>query len=401
MECHVSLEDTKIPDCRNGLGLISSLPVVSESVQFLTIDKHDPDTNQRIVLHVALQMNPKTVLNLVLIHLSYQRQQQCKNMAEILRFITDRRLRNVVIAGDFNTYSDFDWPIKLALGVVEKGTNPCLPHTRKYDLSNAGNFKDAWLEGKSSGNGFTFSNMPTPGFESRPDRILVSSHFQIESISLIGNGSRYKDVYKSSIHWLRFTSVFQSSFLSYQDVDGYPCLHDCGPHGSCICGVCRSGGNKDSCSLKDCDICSKELFQRLILNFVLFSVIFIHLFYSLVVILVVGAGSYSESLFSILGCNCCLCNPRLCLTTIKLHSRRYRLMRVCQVWPVFRLPPYLQLFLSFGSLILFMTYVRSWLHPVLDLTYAAMDEEFFPSDHLMFTAEITWKRIYHGSFDAD
>ena len=234
-----------------------------------------------------------------------------------------------------------------------------------------------------------FPLQPTPGFESRPDRILVSSHFQIESISLIGNGSRYKDVYKSSIHWLRFTSVIQSSFLSYQDVDGYPCLHDCGPHGSCICGVCRSGGNKNSCSLKDCDICSKELFQRLILNFILFSIIFIHLFYSLVVILVVGAGSYSESLFSILGCNCCLCNPRLCLTTIKLHSRRYRLMRVCQFWPVFRLPPYLQLFLSFGSLILFMTYVRSWLHPVLDLTYATMDEEFFPSDHLMFTAEIT------------
>ena len=72
----------------SGLGLISSLPVVSESVQFLTIHKHDPDTNQRIVLHVALQINPKTVLNLVLIHLSYQRQQQCKNMAEILRFIT-------------------------------------------------------------------------------------------------------------------------------------------------------------------------------------------------------------------------------------------------------------------------------------------------------------------------
>ena len=42
---------------------------------------------------------------------------------------------------------------------MEKGTNPCLPHTRKYDLSNAGNFKDAWLEGKSTGNGFTFSNM--------------------------------------------------------------------------------------------------------------------------------------------------------------------------------------------------------------------------------------------------
>ena len=67
--------------------MISSLPVVSRSVQFLNIHKNDPDTNRRIVLHVAIQMNPKTVLNIVLVHLSYQRLQQCKNMAEILAFI--------------------------------------------------------------------------------------------------------------------------------------------------------------------------------------------------------------------------------------------------------------------------------------------------------------------------
>ena len=56
-------------------------------MQFLNIHRHDPDSNRRIVLHVAIQMNPKTVLNLVLVHLSYQRPQQCKNMAEILGFI--------------------------------------------------------------------------------------------------------------------------------------------------------------------------------------------------------------------------------------------------------------------------------------------------------------------------
>ena len=56
-------------------------------MQFLNLSKHDPDTNRRIVLHVAIQMNPKTVMNIVLVHLSYQRPQQCKNMAEILAFI--------------------------------------------------------------------------------------------------------------------------------------------------------------------------------------------------------------------------------------------------------------------------------------------------------------------------
>lgn len=203
-----------------------------------------------------------------------------------------------------------------------------------------------------------------------------------------GNGSRYRDSYRPSIHWQRFTAILQSSFLSYQGVDGYPCYYDCGPRGSCICGVCRSGGNKDSCSLKACDVCTEELFKRVILNSVLFFIIVIHLFYSVISILVIGAGFYSESVFSILGCNCCLCNPKLCLATVKLHTRRYRLLKMCQIWPIFRLPPYLQLFISSVALIFFITYVRSWLDPVLEVTYAVMDEEFYPSDHLMLTVEI-------------
>ena len=210
----------------------------------------------------------------------------------------------------------------------------------------------------------------------------------MKSVSLLGNGSRYKDLYRPSIHWSRFTSIIHSSYLSYYGVDGYPCLHDCGPRGSCICGVCRTGGNKDTCTLKDCDICSGALFKTLVFKSILLGIIVFHLFYACILILVVGAGSYSESVFSILGCNCCLCNPKLCMRTVKVYSRRHSFLKVCQVWPVFRLPPYTQLFLSVLSFILFLTYMRSWLHEVIDLTYATMEEEFFPSDHLMLTAEI-------------
>ena len=208
-------------------------------------------------------------------------------------------------------------------------------------------------------------------------------------VFLTGNGSRYRDVYKPSIHWLRFSTILQSSVLSYQGIDGYSCFHDCGPHGSCICGVCKSGGNQNTCNLKDCDLCNEELFKRLFLHFVLFLIILLHLFYSLVIILVVGAGSYSETMFSILGCNCCLMNPKLCISTVRIHTRRYRLMKLCQIWPLFKLPPCIQFVVSFVSFILFIAYVKSWLHPVLELTYAALDEEFYPSDHLMLTAEIS------------
>ena len=61
---------------------------MNKSTQFLSAHKQDVDNNQRIVLHTAIQVNIKMVLNIVLIHLSYQRQQQCRNMAEILKFIT-------------------------------------------------------------------------------------------------------------------------------------------------------------------------------------------------------------------------------------------------------------------------------------------------------------------------
>ena len=65
----------------------------------------------------------------------------------------------MVIAGDFNTYQDYEWPVKLALEDSDKGHNPCLAHATRYDLTYASRFKDAWMEGANDGNGLTFSNM--------------------------------------------------------------------------------------------------------------------------------------------------------------------------------------------------------------------------------------------------
>ena len=64
----------------------------------------------------------------------------------------------MVIAGDFNIYKDYEWPVQLALENSDKGHNPCLAHATRYDLTYASRFKDAWLE-VSKDDGFTFSNM--------------------------------------------------------------------------------------------------------------------------------------------------------------------------------------------------------------------------------------------------
>ena len=65
----------------------------------------------------------------------------------------------MVIAGDLNTYPDFEWPVKLALEDSGKEHNPCLTYATRYDLTYASRFKDAWIEGAKDGNGLTFSNM--------------------------------------------------------------------------------------------------------------------------------------------------------------------------------------------------------------------------------------------------
>lgn len=97
----------------------------------------------------------------------------------------------------------------------------------------------------ASANGFTFSNMPYPGMQSRPDRIYLSQqstsvatgaavngvepNWKVLDFNLFGNGSDYLKRYKSNILWHRFWLAVDNSV---------ECPYDCGPHGKCQCGIC-------------------------------------------------------------------------------------------------------------------------------------------------------------------
>lgn len=70
----------------------------------------------------------------------------------------ERRLQNIVILGDFNTYIDYNWPVQIFLDGKVTKDNPCWKAGGSIDLSGL-QFKDAWLVTHQDESGFTFSNM--------------------------------------------------------------------------------------------------------------------------------------------------------------------------------------------------------------------------------------------------
>lgn len=375
-----------------GIGVLSRLPILSHSSHFLMPNARDPDKNRRVLLHVVIKDNSGKLWNVLAVHLSYYRQQQCRNIAEIVNYIQKRQLQNVILLGDFNTYNDYEGPIEILEGAVEK-TNDCwkelsvplLFHTYQQ-------LSDVWKLSRSVKPGFTFSNMPSPGFISRPDRIFVSSGLTAENLKIVGAGSRYKSRYSLNIFWERFQTIVQTSDLSQQGVKGYPCLQDCGPHGSCICGVCAAIGNEKDCLLPNCDICKQSLSFEVNIFVILVAVVAFHLFFGVLQIFIVAAASYTKvsgKLNSALGLQCCLLNPQLWGSSMREHQRKFKILRICRSWPLFNLPPYIQVLIAFIALYLVYASFNVVFAQVIELTYNALNEEFFPSDHLMLIADIS------------
>lgn len=217
---------------------------------------------------------------------------------------------------------------------------------------------------------------------------MVESSLKVNSVRLIGDGARYKRRYTAAVHWSRFTTIIQSAYLTYKGVTGYACKHDCGPHGSCQCGVCAAVGNKQNCFLPDCDTCNTDKFKSLVIHLLLFAIVLFNLFYSVILILTIGTNSYNDTLHSFLGFKCCLFNPQLCRFNTRSVRRKFKLLKLCSLWPLFWLPPYVQFVGNVLVLFFLYLYTKHIFKAVLDLTYNTLAEELFPSDHLMVVAEV-------------
>ncbi|KAL8605781.1 hypothetical protein ACOMHN_011143 [Nucella lapillus] len=295
-----------------GLAVLSRWPLGMARAEKLSTAQ-GPDTNQRIALHVPVFLDPETTVNVLVVHLSYHRQQQCQNVAEILQYIDKNRLGNVVVAGDFNMYADFGDPIHLfQMGGrhIGDGRNQC-PFSLLSPLSSSTpTFEDAWEAVHSDSPGFTFSNMPEPGLTSRPDRILISSSVRATEVSLHGRGVEYKTRHAADIFTHRLHRVMKAAKESLGQHAGFSCLHDCGPHGSCRCGVCvRAGVSTPPCHLPDCLECSSTVFMQLSFFFFLAAVLFLLAGTATVKILVVASSIDQGGDSLVHGFSCCLCNP--------------------------------------------------------------------------------------------
>ncbi|XP_041348088.1 uncharacterized protein LOC121367786 [Gigantopelta aegis] len=368
---------------KEGIGVLSRKPIVNTSVHYL-LHHGGPDTNKRIFLHIAIGIVGR-IINLMVVHLSYDRKQQCRNAADIFQYISSRKLTDVVIIGDMNIYNDYGWPLRIFTDRKIKGNNPCSPYTQKLEKHNFTLFYDSWETGNNTGKGLTFSNMPTPGYESRPDRILVSYSIDTVNRKLDGNGTMYKLKYSSAIHFNRIKSVIRNSYYTFKGMLGYSCLHDCGPRGSCRCGICVKGGNSNNCELPSCTECDRIVFVKIVLYIFTNLLILALTVFAALQVLIVSAKFNPETFFSILGFTCCLFNPKL--YSCKRLASRHRLFRL------FNIPPMFLFIICMISLVVMIMLHKRIFPASFASINGIMEEEFYPSDHLMYSVHLRMKPL--------
>ncbi|XP_068714606.1 uncharacterized protein [Montipora foliosa] len=338
---------------KEGLGLLSKHPVILSHVVNLTVEKMSVDKNKRILLHAQIEIEGEE-LNVFVVHFSYDKYQQCKNAVDLINFVASTKTEHSVLLGDFNAYNDFSWPVKAIMeGSLDK-EGPC---QQSQALSQGYAFVDAWVTANGDGTGYTFSNMPEPGLVSRPDRILVSlSGFQVISAELHGDGKVYQQKYSLQNKWQRLKTTFR---VARETALGprykYTCYQDCGPHGSCRCGICVTGGDHRNCKLPICRECDFEHYQSFIFIGLLYSATGAFLLYSLVKTIIL----------------------KCVLRTGRAH---HRILFLCSNRTFV---------VALVALLVSLYFITIWsLGDTIAAVNGQLTEEMFPSDHLMIAAKL-------------
>ncbi|XP_033647637.1 uncharacterized protein LOC117307090 isoform X1 [Asterias rubens] len=382
-----------------GLGLLSRHPIVTSITQPLT-HQSPKDKNKRLILHASLRLDLINV-SISVAHFSYDHWQQCVNVAEMMKHIRASRPANSIIMGDLNTYVDYPWPLEGLLYGYFSTSNKCPKYAAQKNPTTEEelmSYLDAWAEVNPHRNGFTFSNMPQPGFQSRPDRILLSSKsWSVVSCSTIGLGKGYANRYTKHIIWSRLATVLNSSkSLFYNTPSSRGCLHDCGPHGSCRCGVCVSGGNRNNCELPNCPECSSNAYRNCLVVLLLLSVLFAQILVATVLLIkqlrVARRRPFSRCL------RACFCQalrgkPPVSFLPQVSYSRQSAVAVLMHILcPLCHLRPICQIFIYCVCTVLLMLFCYLYLfEDSLRTIYAILPEELNPSDHLMVQSAIILK----------
>ncbi|CAG5128239.1 unnamed protein product [Candidula unifasciata] len=362
---------------QEGLAILSRKQILSSSVISMT-KASSSDRNPRVGVQVKIRLGPdiEDVVDIIVVHFSYDRQQQCQNAVDVLKITSGFQGQNIIILGDFNIYPDFEAPVEL---FTSRRHSACSVSSSVTSLR--GLFKDVWLSaGRRPQEGLTFSNMPTPGLVSRPDRILVSRNITVEDAGLAGNGTNYRKYYYQNVIISRAKTVLRTSFDAFMGRSGYSCLQDCGPHGSCRCGICISGGNQDNCNVPDCVECNSFIFVSFLVFLIPFAICLLVLFFSVLKILIVSTKVGHKDILELCGYRCCLFNKNL--FNFPTVPRKYKI-KATQLFCLCRLPPVLLLLVMLASLLVLLLLMRWFFHKDIQLIYSLLPEEMFPSDHLI------------------
>lgn len=343
---------------QEGLGILSKHPIILSHVVNLTIGKGGVDRNKRAILHAQVDIDGDE-LDITVLHLSYDKAQQCKNAVDVINYIASMGSERSVLLGDFNAYNDFHWPVNgIMKGSFDK-QGPChaSSHLDPQGLNQGYGFVDAWVTANGNSKGYTFSNMPEPGLISRPDRILVSlTGLQVVSAEINGDGKIYQQKYSLQNKWQRLKKAYlMAKETAYGPRFKYTCHQDCGPHGSCRCGVCVKGGDTNNCELPFCFECNAEHFNNFILIFVLYSTTLVFFLYILIKMLIQRCFSKMRRVHA--------------RVLFLLSNRTLGIVVVCLMAALY-----------------FIT--MTLLQDTLETVNGRIAEEMFPSDHMMVTASL-------------
>ena len=97
----------------------------------------------------------------MVVHFSTDKKIQCQNAMRVINFIASTGADRTVIAGDFNTYSDYEWPVEAVLnGFFLPNGCPKPVGFEPIGAEQGYGFDDSWSQTSvHEERGLTFSNM--------------------------------------------------------------------------------------------------------------------------------------------------------------------------------------------------------------------------------------------------
>ena len=143
-----------------GIGLLSKHKILSYHVLNLTM-KGGMDETQRSLLSAQISVNGHE-MSVIVTHFSYDRDVQCSNAWDVLKYLHSARAEKMIILGDFNVYNEYHWPMELLLtGSLDGGAPAYCQRVQKPWFHGHADYEfvDAWTEVNHNNPGFTFSNM--------------------------------------------------------------------------------------------------------------------------------------------------------------------------------------------------------------------------------------------------